>query len=192
MKKKIKRNYFKRKPIVLGDKYVCWRGVADKLKLNAQERLRVEWMIYYEKEAGGNATKTCHHFGISRKTFYKWYKRFNDSKQNVESLKNLSRRPHHVRQWEVTGIQESRIRRLRKKNMHYGKRKLKVLYGKEYGEEISCWKIERVIRKYRLYPDKEKQRKTARRQARARESPKKRIIQLKKRKVCGFYFGQTQ
>jgi|GEM_PF-2856113 hypothetical protein len=54
MKKKVKRNYFRRKPIVLGDKYVRWRGVADKLKLNAQERLRVEWMIYYEKEAGGN------------------------------------------------------------------------------------------------------------------------------------------
>ena len=58
MKKKGKRNYPRRKPIVLGDKYVRWRGVAHKLKLNAQEKLRVEWMIYYEKEAGGNETWT--------------------------------------------------------------------------------------------------------------------------------------
>jgi hypothetical protein len=56
MKTKVKRNYFKRKPIVLGVKYVRWRGFADKLKLNSQERLRVEWMIYSENEAGGNKT----------------------------------------------------------------------------------------------------------------------------------------
>jgi hypothetical protein len=54
--------YFRRKPIVLGSNYERWRGVADLLKLKAQERLRVEWMIFYWKEAKENATKTCKHF----------------------------------------------------------------------------------------------------------------------------------
>jgi len=188
MKKKVSFNYFRRKPIELIERYARWRGVADISKLNAQERLRVEWMIYYEKDARGNVTKTCHHFGISRKTFYKWFNRFTESKENVESLKNLSRKPHKVRRWEVSGIQESRIRRLRKKYMHYGKEKLKVLYRKEYGDEISCWKIERVIRKYKLYPDKVRQKRIARRQARAREKPKRRIMELKKEKRLWFLF----
>jgi len=55
-----------------------------------------------------------------------------------------------------TLIQEDRIRQLRKRYPYYGKKKLRVLYEKEYGEEISTWKIERVIRKHQLYPDKHK------------------------------------
>ena len=46
--------YFKRKPIELGDDYETWRGVADLLKFSSQERLRVEWIIFYYKEAGKN------------------------------------------------------------------------------------------------------------------------------------------
>jgi len=43
----------------------------------------------------------------------------------------------------VTLIQEKRIRHLRKRYPYYGKKKLKVIYEKEYSEEISTWKIER-------------------------------------------------
>jgi len=80
----------------------------------------------------------------------------------------------------VTLIQEERIRRLRKRYLYYGKKKLKVLYGKEYSEEISTWKIERVIRRHKLYPDKKKAEKTARKRARSRQKPKRRITQLMK------------
>ena len=48
-----------------------------------------------------------------------------------------------------------------------------MLYEKEYSEEISTWKIERVIRRYELYPDKQKAEKTARKRARALKKPKK-------------------
>jgi len=57
----------------------------------------------------------------------------------------------------VSLAQEDRIRRLRKNYIHYGKRKLKVLYKKDYSDDISCWKIDRVIRKLRLYPDRARQ-----------------------------------
>jgi transposase len=180
--------YFRRKPIKLGNRYERWRGVADLLKLKAQERLRIEWMIFYWKEAKENATKTCRHFSISRKTFYKWFNRFKESKEDVKSLKDISRRPHKVRTWEVSLLEEARIRQLRKKYMYYGKRKLKVLYKKAHNEDISCWKIERVIRRYKLYPDKVRQAGIARKQARSREKPKRRIIQLKKENRLWFLF----
>jgi hypothetical protein len=50
---------------------------------------------------------------------------------------------------------------------------------KECCEKVSTWKIERVIRRYKLYPDHKKAEKTARRRARARQKPKKRITQLR-------------
>ncbi|MCK4401327.1 hypothetical protein KAW08_03365 [bacterium] len=70
--------------------------------------------------------------------------------------------------------------------MHYGKKKLKVLYRRDYKEDISCWKIERVIRKHKLYPDKIKAEKTAEKIARAKRKPKKRITQLVKENKLWF------
>ena len=166
MRKPASFYFFKRKPIVLKDRYERWRGVADLLGFAAQERLRVEWMVFYYTVGKENAALTAQHFGISRKTFYKWSQRFRNSKYDVHSLADRSRAPHRRRHWEVTLIQEERIRRLRKRYPYYGKKKLKVIYKKEYSEEISTWKVERVIRRYRLYPDQNKAEKTIRNQRR--------------------------
>jgi hypothetical protein len=78
----------------------------------------------------------------------------------------------------VTLAQEDRIRQLRNRCPYYGKNKLKVLYEKEYFEQISAWKIERVIRKHKLCPDKQKAEKIAIKRARALKKPKERITQL--------------
>ena len=180
MRKSASFYFFKRKPLVLGERQELWRKVAELLGFTARERLRVEWMVFYHTAAGGNATLTAHHFGISRKTFHKWLKRFRDSKYDVHSLADRSRAPHHKRQWEVSLVQEERIRYLRGRYPYYGKKKLKVIYEKEYGEEISTWKIERVIRRYKLYPNEIRAERIARKRARARRRPKKRITQLVK------------
>jgi hypothetical protein len=60
---------------------------------------------------------------------------------------------------------------VRSKNRYpyYGKKKLKVPYEKNYCEETSIWKVERVIRRYKLYPDPKKKAKTSRKAARARQ-----------------------
>jgi len=180
MRKPASFYYFRRKPIVLKDRYECWREVAEVLGFTVQERLRLEWMVFYYTAGKEKAALTAGHFGISRKTFYKWSRRFRESKYDVQSLADRPRAPHHKRQWEVSLTQEQRIRRLRKRYPRYGKRKLRVLYQKEYSEEISTWKIERVIRRYRLYPDQKRAEKTARKRARARKHPKRRITQLVK------------
>lgn len=172
MKKPASFYFFKRKPIVRKSRHEFWREVARLASLSIQERLRVEWMVFYYTVGRENATLTAQHFDISRKTFRKWLSRFKDSKYDVRSLADQSRAPHRRRKWEVTLIQEDRIRQLRRGYPYYGKMKLRVLYEKEYSEEISTWKIERVIRKHKLYPDKQKAEKTARKRARARQKPK--------------------
>ena len=180
--------FFKRKPIILKSRYESWRGVADLSGFTSHERLRVEWMVFYYTVAKENVTLSAQHFNISRKTFHKWLKRFKDSKYDIRSLADRSRVPHHKRHWQVTLIQEERIRRLRKRYPYYGKKKLKVLYKRKYCEDISTWKIERVIRMYKLYPDQRKVEKTARKRARAHQKAKRRITQLVKEGRSCFLF----
>jgi len=187
MRKPASFYFFRRKPIVQKDRYEAWREVAGLLDFKIHERLRVEWMVFYYTVGKENATLTSQHFGISRKTFHKWLKRFKDSKYNVQSLADQSKAPRHKGNWEVTLIQEERIRRLRNRYPYYGKKKPKALCEKEY-PEIPTWKIERVIRRYKLYRDKKKEGKIARKRARARQKPKKRITQLvKEGSLCSLF-----
>jgi len=69
--------------------------------------------------------------------------------------------------------------------MKYGKRKLKRLYERIYGESISTWRIERVIRKHRLYPDKERYRKIQAKIAKGKANPRIRVHSLPKPESIG-------
>jgi transposase InsO family protein len=150
---------FRQKPIILQDKPTRWRGIADKCNLSSSARLRLEWMIFYETVAEHDAYATAKHFNITPKTFYKWFKRFDNGK--VKLLEEQSRKPNNLRKWQVSPQEECRIMKLRKAHLRWGKMKIKHLYLKAYGEKISDWKVLRVIQKHNLYPDQikaEKQR----------------------------------
>jgi transposase InsO family protein len=135
----------KEKPL---DLPALWRGIAEEKGLSTEARLRLEWMLFFR--AGHSVTTTCKHFGISRRVFYKWKPLFDTG--GVEALETKSTAPLHTRQWEVSTTEEYRIKKLRLTYLHWGKHKLKALYEREYHEEISTWKIERVIRKHQLFP----------------------------------------
>ena len=59
-----------------------WRRVAKILKITKTARLRMEWIIYYYE--GHSAVQTARHFGISRKTFHKWWREFDQD--NIYSM----------------------------------------------------------------------------------------------------------
>jgi len=129
-----------------------------------------------------NVSLTCRHFGISRKTFHKWKKMYDPC--NLATLESRSRAPKRKRQREISWEQESRIIRLRKEHLGYGKEKLAQRYAEIHGEKISCWKVQKTIERYRLYPNP--RRTEALRQKRARAQNKKRITELKQKKISGF------
>jgi transposase len=56
------------------------------------EPARMSWIRMYEQTADVKAV--CSRFGISKKTFYKWLKRYRSSNGDCASLENRSRRPH--------------------------------------------------------------------------------------------------
>lgn len=147
--------YFAAKAVHLEDRWLRVRKIGKEI-LSLPAQLKLEWIIFYHTIGKGSATKTAKHFGISRKTFHKWLSRFNQ--RNLKSLEEYTRAPVHTRPWEVTKLQEERITSLRKTHIKYGKTKLKYLYEKQYAQPISTWKIERVVRRYRLYPDLKRQK----------------------------------
>lgn len=164
------------KEIRLLDKFDRWRKVAVILGLSKAAKLRLEWIIY--SSDGHSVQETCRHYGIPRKTFYKWFNQF--SEDNIHSLRRLedkSRAPKHVRQREVTSLEEMRIVTLRKAHIRYGKMKLAKIYKDTYHEEISSWKIQYTIIKYRLYYNPTKTARTTKK--RLSGGKKKRITELK-------------
>lgn len=148
--------------------------------LSKPAKQKLKWMDYYH--SCHNASQTCRYFGISRKTMHKWLKRYNP--HDLTSLEEHSRKPQHLRQWQVTREEESRILALRTSRIRYGKEKLKVLYQRAYQEPISSWKVQRVIEKHQLYYSPVKnQRLQARKNG---NQSKKRITELQKEPRSGF------
>ncbi len=154
--------------------------VSVPLELSLGARQRLKWMDYYRQ--GHTVSQTCRYFGISRKTFYKWEKRYD--RWHLVTLEERSRRPRRTRAWEVNWIEESRVVELRKKHLRYGKQKLKVLYEQIYREKISLWKIHRVIQKHRLYADPVKVVRSRHRRLESRG--RKRITELQREPREGF------
>jgi len=174
--------FFLRTPIVLLDKHTRWRKAAKLLNLSRSALQRLEWIIFYETKAQKNASLTCRHFNIPRKTLYKWLNRFDDA--NLRTLEDQDKTPRRTRQKEITSLEEDRVIKFRKEHIRYGKNKIAKLYQDEYGETISTWKIQYTIKKYRLYFNSKKTEKITKKRARAQK--KKRITELSKKPQPGY------
>jgi transposase InsO family protein len=159
-------------------------GAADLARiptLSKEAKKRLAWFDFYRANQE-NAAKTCRHFGISRECFYEWKRRYDPF--NLATLEEKSRAPKKVRLWEVSRLEESRIKKLRKAHIRWGKMKLRILYEQEYGSPISSWKIQRVIEKHQLYFHPKATE--ALRKKRKANQPRKRITELKKEHRTGF------
>ncbi len=175
---------FRQKPAILLSVHDRWKRTASALKLSREACMRLEWMIWHETKGANSAYFTARHFGIAPKTFYKWHKRFDAS--NLRSLEEGSRRPKNVRTKTYTPLQYERIVGLRKKYIHYSKFKLLHIYKREHPEdmEISAWKIQCVIQVSGIYFHPTKQSRINKK--RCRSVRRKKITDLKRRKVRGF------
>jgi len=167
---------FSFKPIILMDRHERWKKVAKEQKISREALKRLEWMIFYGTKGNFGASFTCRHFGISRKTFYKYLNRFDQDPRNLE---DQSKAPKNVRKRAITLLEEDRIVALRKANMFYGKEKLRAEYNEIYGEDISDWKIWYTIKKHNLFPDPKKVEKH--RLKIKRSINRKKITELKKK-----------
>lgn len=110
----------------------------DRITQEAHNRQRM--MKYYEK--GHSVTETAQRYRVSRRTFYKWYERWDGT---WESLKDRSRRPHHSPKAHTE--EEIRlIRRLAKKH-HWVDILLAYQEAREKGYTRSYGGFKRMVRK---------------------------------------------
>jgi len=93
-------------------------------ELSRVGQLRLVWMSHYLRY-GRNAAFTCRHFGISRQTFYRWWRRYDP--HTPASLEDRSHRPHRRRQPAWTASQSEAVLALRREYPRWGKDKLVVL-----------------------------------------------------------------
>lgn len=164
--------YIRAKPVSVPKKWDLLRCVGrDNVSEKAQ--LKLEWIIFYNTVGEKNATATADHFGITRKTLHKWLERFDE--RRLETLEEDSRTPHKTRERDITSLQRIRIIKLRKKHLRWGKMKLQKRYFKKYAEDISSWKIQKVIEEENLYFDKTQITKQQKRRKQAQKQQKKRI-----------------
>lgn len=94
---------------------------------------RLGWMVYYKN--GHTPVQVVRQFGISRKTFYKWLKRYKAG----EGVLDRSRRPHHFPR--ATPKETVDLLIAEKNRTGYGQRRLK-----RHMETVFCIRIsERTI-----------------------------------------------
>ena len=84
-------------------------------ELSKKARQRLKWFDYY-KSRGCNARLTCHYFGISPQTFYRWKRRYN---------------PRHLRRPTYSIELVEAVLKLREEYPRWGKDKLVVLMHDE-------------------------------------------------------------
>ena len=114
------------------------RGAAE---LSREAHKRLQWFDHYQAH-GRNAAFTCRYFGISRQTFYRWKRRYDE--ENLRTLEDRSHRPHHRRRSTWTVEQAERVRRLREQYPRWGKDKLAVLLRRQ-GWGVSVSMVGRIL-----------------------------------------------
>jgi putative transposase len=120
---------------------------ARKTNISHQAKLRLAWIDWYNSH-GQNAQKTCRHYGISKRTFYKWKSHFKP--YDLTSLEDESKRPNKIRQpqnpWQVIEL----IKILRSHFPTWSKDKLSILFQ----EYPSFSKLELLVKTIDNYQDK--------------------------------------
>ena len=166
------------------NKYELWIKTAKVLNLSKPAKQRLNWIIYYYTKSDKNASLTCRHFGIHRSIWYYWFNRFNET--DITTLEDKSSAPHKTREKEYTPLQYSRVIKLRKQYIKYGKVKIFKIYQKQYLDDktLSEWNVQCIIESSKIYykPARKDQIQAKRRRA----SNKKRITELKKKPKTGY------
>lgn len=162
------------------------RAQAKSLRLSKDARLRLEWFLWHEEKGGGDVSLTCRHFGIARKTFYKWKPAYD--KGRLPLLETKSSTPKHVRQPEHTRVQYARFCALRRRYPRWGKEKLLRIYRMEHPEDtaISLWHVQRMTVRAGMYYSPKKNEQRQRRRAKTLLKPRPRIHTLSKEAKSGF------
>jgi transposase len=124
----------------MGDQPSVLSHVTGEPSLGGSLHPRLAWMMCYQETK--NVQAVCRKFGISRKTFYKWLKRYQQENGNTSALVDRSRRPHRFPR--ATPESSVQILREAREQTGFGQRRLRAYLEKRYHISLSertIWKL---------------------------------------------------
>jgi transposase InsO family protein len=138
---------------------VRYRKMSEKQLLVYGARLRLAW--FRKAEELGNVAEACRFYGVPRRTYYYWYKRWLSEGKALTSLYDLPRTPKsHKTDMDAEKI--SLIVQLRL-GLGYGEAKLAVILARDYGLSISRHGVGNVLRRAKITDPKPRKRRVQRR-----------------------------
>ena len=133
--------------------------MTDKQLLVYGARIRLGW--FRKAEELGNVAAACRYYGIPRRTYYYWYKRYTDSNKLLTSLYDLPRTPKsHVNDMDEELV--SLIIQLRL-GMGYGENALSHVLKRDYGIFVSHHGVGNVLKRAGLLKKRKKRPRMRRR-----------------------------
>ena len=120
--------------------------VAKRLPLDLPPKARDRLRALHLWQTTGNLALAARTFQISRATLYRWRDAFDPT--DPSSLRERSRRPHHVRAPEWSPALVAAVRRVREQYPRWGRAKLAVLLRRE-GFRTSPSTVGRILRDLR-------------------------------------------
>ena len=110
------------------------------LARRARHRLAI---IHHAEEVTGNVAMTCRYYGISRHTYYYWYRRYLDL--GIEGLKDRSKRPLTSPNPTHPDV-VAKILYLRQ-NYHFGPNKIRMYLKRYHDVDVSSSGVWRILKK---------------------------------------------
>lgn len=108
---------------------------------------RLKWIDAYL--CWRNARKVCRHFGLSSRTFYHWYNRWQQS--GISGLENQSRRPKQVRRSAIHWTTINLVEQLRRENPAWSKYKIAHILKRDNDINLSPSTINRIFHRRSLF-----------------------------------------
>ena len=130
---------------------------------NSEQRRLTTWRLKLLQAAGeaGNVARTCRHFAISRKTFYKWRQRYHEHGDIGQA--DRARAPHRSPRATPAEV-VSKILYLRQ-HYHFGPGKIVDYLKRFHSLSIACASVHRILRRHGMnrLPANQKYRRHAHR-----------------------------
>ncbi len=108
-------------------------------------KMRLGWFAH-TKQVTGKVAKTCRYFGISRKTYYKWYGRYKEN--GSEALNDQSRGPKCSPKRTPEAIIE-KILHLRK-HYHFGPYKIQMYLSRYHNINTTSSTVYRILKQNKV------------------------------------------
>ena len=122
------------------------RVVVKAASLSKPALKRLEWIDWYYSH-GNNISLTCRHFGISRDTFYLWFRRYTPNNLRTLEFDPRTRRPHKVREMTTPLSIQKRIYEIRAQDLEKSKYEIQAELADE-GIFVGQTTIQKVINRH--------------------------------------------